>query len=106
MQKIKKGDEVVIISGKDKGKRGKVQRIIAASEKVVVEGVNLIKKHLKPNPRINQQGGIVEREAPLHVSNVALLNPVTGKADKVKIKVLEDGRKQRVFKSNQEVVDI
>jgi large subunit ribosomal protein L24 len=110
MRKIKKGDEVIIITGRDKGKQGKILRLVTDSqrtvEKVVVEGLNLIKKHLKPNPQRNQQGGIVEREAPIHISNVAIFNSMTGKADKVAIKILEDGRKVRIFKSNQELIDV
>lgn len=104
MRKIKKGDEVIVIAGKDKGKHGKVVRI-STDERLVVENVNLVKRHTKPNPARNQSGGIVEKEMPLHISNVALYNPATDKADRVGFKVLEDGRKVRVFKSNKEVVD-
>jgi large subunit ribosomal protein L24 len=106
MQKIKKGDKVIVIAGKDKGKTGVVTRILSGLEKLVVEGINVVKKHVKPNPNVGERGGILEKEAAIHRSNVALLNPVTNKCDKVKIKVLEDGRKVRVFKSNEEVVDI
>lgn len=106
MQKIKKGDEVIIITGKDKGRHGKVLRIILSSGRVVVEGINLIKKHVRPNPQRNQQGGIVEKEAAIHISNVALYNPVTKKADKVGFRMLEDGRKVRYFKSNDELVEV
>jgi large subunit ribosomal protein L24 len=104
MRKIRKGDDVVVIAGKDKGKRGVVSRMVG-DQKLVVENVNVVKKHTKPNPMRGVEGGIQEKEMPLHVSNVALYNPVTHKADRVGLKVLEDGRKVRVFKSNGEVVD-
>ena len=104
MQRIKKGDEVVVISGRDKGKRGTVLRRVDA-ERVVVEGVNRAKKHQRPNPAKNQTGGIVEKDMPIHVSNIALFNPATQKADRVGFKSLDDGRKVRVFKSNGEQVD-
>jgi len=103
MNKIKKGDEVIVITGKDKGKRGTVARVLEGQ--VVVENVNMIKKHQKPNPMAGVSGGIIEKESPLHISNVAIYNRATGKADRVGFKVLEDGRKVRVFKSNQEVID-
>jgi large subunit ribosomal protein L24 len=104
MNKIRKGDDVVVIAGKDKGKRGTVlQRL--DDEHLVVEGVNRVKKHTKPNPMKGQPGGIVEKEMPIQVSNVALFNPGTQKADRVGFKLLEGGRKVRVFKSNGEVVD-
>ena len=106
MMKIRKGDEVYVITGKDKGKRGKVLRVLVADEKLVVEGVNMIKRHTKPNPAAGTPGAIVEREAAIHRSNVALYNPMTQKPDRVGIKILEDGRKVRVFKSNNEVVDV
>ena len=105
MRKIRKGDQVVVTTGKDKGKRGTVLRVVG-DEKVVVENVNIAKKHVRPNPMRGEQGGIVDKEMPLHVSNVALYNPTIGKADRVGTKVLEDGRKVRVFKSNGEVVDV
>lgn len=105
MRKIKKGDDVIIISGKDKGKRGSVLRV-TDDERVVVESCNMVKKHVKPNPNTGESGGIVDKEMPLHASNVALFNPATGKADRVGIKTLEDGRKVRYFKSNNEVVDL
>ena len=105
MRKIKKGDDVIIISGKDKGKRGSVVRVLSEVGRVVVENVNIVKKHQKPNPAVGAPGGIIEKEMPLDISNVAIFNPVTGKADRVGIKVLEDGRKVRYFKSNGEVVD-
>jgi large subunit ribosomal protein L24 len=104
MNKIRKNDDVIVIAGKDKGKRGSVTRVLP-DDRVIVENVNMIKRHTKPNPNKGVSGGIVEREAPLHISNVALFNPVSKKADRVGIKVLEDGRKVRVFKSNNEVVD-
>ena len=105
MEKIRKGDEVVVITGKDKGKRGTVV-LRVDGEHVVVEGVNRAKKHVKPNPMKGVAGGIVDKDMPIHISNVALFNAATKKADRVGIKVLEDGRKVRVFKSNGEVVDV
>jgi large subunit ribosomal protein L24 len=104
MEKIRKGDEVVVITGKDKGKRGTVTRRVDA-EHVVVEGVNRAKKHVKPNPVKGVAGGIVDKDMPIHISNVALFNPATKKADRVGFKALEDGRKVRVFKSNGELVN-
>jgi len=105
MQRIRKGDEVVVISGRDKGKRGTVLRRVDA-EHVVVEGVNRVKKHQRPNPMKNLTGGIVDRDLPIHVSNVALFNPATRKADRIGFKELEGGRKVRVFRSNGEQVDV
>ncbi len=105
MKKLRKGDQVTMIAGKDKGKRGVVTRVID-DEKIVVEGVNMIKRHTKPNPTIGTPGGIVEKEAPVHVSNVAIFNPVTSKPDRIGFKLLEDGRKVRIFKSTKEVVDL
>lgn len=102
MQKIRRDDEVIVIAGKDKGKRGKVLKVLA-DDRLVVGGVNLIKRHTKPNPMLGQQGGIVEKEVPLHVSNVAIFNTETSKADRVGFKV-EDGKKIRVFKSTQKPV--
>lgn len=104
MRKIKSGDEVIVFTGKDKGKHGKVVRM--ADDRVVVENINIAKRHTRPNPMRGTPGGIIEKEMPLHISNVALVNPATGKADKVGFKVLEDGKKVRVFKSNGEVVDV
>lgn len=104
MARIRKNDQVVILAGKDKGKRGVVLRVLDDGH-VVVEGVNRVKKHQKPNPVRNIQGGIVEKEMPIDVSNVALYNVATQKADRVGYKVLEDGRKVRVYKSNGEMVD-
>lgn len=103
MNKIRKGDEVVVLTGKDKGKRGTVLRCVDA-ERVVVEGVNRVKKHVRPNPVKGQVGGIVEKEMPVHVSNVAIFNSATQKADRVGFKLLEDGEKVRFFKPNGELV--
>ncbi len=103
MNKIRKGDEVVVLAGKDKGRRGVVLRRVDA-ERVLVEGVNRVKKHAKPNPVKGQVGGIVEKEMPIHVSNVGVFNPATQKADRVGFKTLEDGKKVRVFKSNGELL--
>ena len=105
MQKIKKGDDVVVLVGKDKGKRGTVVRIVD-NKRVVVENVNLAKKHQKPNPQKGEPGGIVEKEMSVDLSNVALYNPEKGGPDRVGIKILGDGRKVRVFKSDGEVVDV
>ena len=105
MSKLRKGDDVVVLSGRDKGKRGTVLQIIENS-RILVDNVNVIKKHVKPNPNRGDTGGIIEREAPIQISNVALFNPNTNKADRVGYKVLEDGRKVRVFKSDGEVADI
>jgi large subunit ribosomal protein L24 len=104
MQRIRKGDEVVVISGRDKGKRGTVVRRVNA-DYVVVEGVNRVKKHQRPNPMKGVTGGIVDKDMPLHVSNLALFNPATQKGDRVGFRQLQDGRKVRVFKSNGEQVD-
>jgi large subunit ribosomal protein L24 len=103
MRKLKKGDNVVVITGRDKGKRGEVSRVVDADH-VLVNGVNTVKRHTRPNPLKNQPGGIVAREVPIHVSNVAIWNPVTQKADRVGFRTLEDGRKVRYFKSNGEIV--
>jgi len=105
MDKIRRGDEVVVIAGKDKGKRGTVVRRSDA-EHVVVEGANRVKKHVKPNPVKGVVGGIIEKEMPLHVSNVAIYNPGTKRADRVGFKTLEDGRKVRFFKSNGELLGV
>jgi large subunit ribosomal protein L24 len=104
MQRIKKGDEVIVICGRDKGKRGTVLRRIDADH-VIVEGINKVKKHQRPNPMKGVTGGIVELDKPIHVSNVALFNPATKKADRAGVKTLEGGRKVRVFKGNGEQVD-
>lgn len=104
--KLKSGDNVIVIAGKDKGKLGRILRVITKTNRVVVEGVNMIKKHVKPNPNANQPGGIQERESSIHISNVAIYNPVTKKADRVSYKLLSDGKKVRCFKSNNEVIDV
>ena len=104
MQRIRKGDDVVVLSGRDKGKRGTVLRRVDADH-LVVEGVNRVKKHQRPNPMKGVTGGIVDRDLPIHVSNVALFNPATKKADRVGSKTLQDGRKVRIFKANDEQVD-
>lgn len=104
MDKIRKGDGIIVIAGKDKGKRGTVL-VRVDDEHVVVEGVNRAKKHVKPNPVKGVTGGVVDKDMPLHVSNVALYNPMTQKADRVGFKHLEDGTKVRIFKSNGEVVE-
>ncbi|BAO43257.1 50S ribosomal protein L24 [Thiolapillus brandeum] len=103
--KIRKGDDVIVLAGKDKGKRGSVLKLVG-EDRVLVENINLAKKHAKPNPAKGEPGGIVEKEMPLHISNVALFNPVSNKADRVGFKTLDDGRKVRIFKSNGEVVDV
>lgn len=105
MNKIKRDDEVIVIAGKDKGKRGKVNKVLS-SGRLIVSGVQMVKKHQKPNPQANIPGGIIEKEASIDVSNVAIFNPITQKADRVGFKVLEDGKKKiRIFKSNGEAVD-
>jgi len=104
MQRIKKGDEIIVLAGRDKGKRGTVLRRVD-SQHVVVEGVNRVKKHQRPNPMKGVTGGIVDKDMPIHISNVALFNPATQKADRIGVKSLEDGRKVRVFKANGEQVD-
>lgn len=106
MRKIRKGDEVVVITGKDNGKRGTVLRVLTGEDKLVVENVNIVKKHTKPNPQRGVPGGIVEKEMAIDVSNVMLYNSQTKKGDRVGFRILEDGRKVRVFKSTQEVVDV
>jgi large subunit ribosomal protein L24 len=104
MKKIKKGDDVIVITGRDKGKRGTVLRV--DESRVLVEGANKVKKHERPNPMKNTTGGIIEKEMPLHISNVALYNPATQKADRVGIKVMESGKRVRYFRSNGEVIDV
>ena len=104
MARIRKSDQVIVLTGKDKGKRGTVLRVLDDGH-LLIEGVNRVKKHQKPNPMRNIQGGIIEKEMPIQASNVALFNVATKKADRVGSKVLEDGRKVRVFKSNGEMVD-
>jgi len=105
MQRIKKGDEVTVLAGRDKGKRGTVLRRVDA-EHVVVEGVNRVKKHQRPNPMKGEAGGIVDKDLPIHISNIALFNPQTKKADRAGVKTLDNGRKVRVFKGNGEQVDV
>ncbi|MCA1777937.1 MAG: 50S ribosomal protein L24 [Xanthomonadaceae bacterium] len=105
MQRIRKGDEIVVIAGRSKGQRGHVLKVLAG-ERLLVENVNMIKRHTKPDPQRQQPGGIVEREAPIQNSNVMLYNPATDRGDRVGFKLLEDGRKVRIFRSTGEVVDI
>jgi len=104
MKRIKKGDQVIVIAGKDKGRQGTVLKVTGDS--VLVEAVNMVKKHTKPNPMAGVEGGIIEKEMPLNISNVMLFNSMTNKGDRVGFKILEDGRKVRYFKSNGEVVDV
>jgi large subunit ribosomal protein L24 len=104
MEKIRKGDDVIVTAGKDKGKRGTVLRIVD-DRHLVVEGVNRVKKHQRPNPMKGQTGGIVEKDMPIDISNVALFNPQTKKGDRVGFKLMDDGRKVRVYKSNGEMID-
>jgi large subunit ribosomal protein L24 len=104
MKRIKQGDEVVIIAGKDKGRRGNVVRVYD-DDRILVEGVNIARKHQKPNPNAGQPGGIIEKEMPLDISNVMVYNPSAGKGDRIGIRYLADGRKVRYFKSNNEVLD-
>ncbi len=103
--KIKKGDEVLVIAGKDRGKRGKVLRVDAERQRVVVEGVNFVKRHTRPNPSKNIQGGIVEREAPIHVSNLLVISPESGRPSRVGYQILDDGRKVRVAKVDGAILD-
>ena len=105
MLKIRKGDEVVVLTGKDKGKSGKVVQLVAG-DKVLVEGINRVKKHQKPNPNAGITGGIIDKDMPIHISNVGLYNPESKKADRVGLKFLDDGKKVRYFKSNNEVIDV
>lgn len=106
MQKIKKGDDVIVITGKSKGKVGKVLSILTAKGKALVEGINMVKRATKGNPRANKPGGMIEKEAAIQLSNIAMYNPITKKADGVKIKLSKDGKKVRHFKSNDELIDI
>lgn len=103
MRKIKKGDDVIVITGKDKGKRGTVLRVVDL-EHVLIEGANRVKKHQRPNPMKGTTGGIVDKEMPLHISNVAIFNPASKKADRIGVKLLDDGRRVRYYKSNGEVI--
>jgi len=104
MHRIRKGDRVIVTTGRDKGRTGTVIRVLE-DDRLVIENVNMVKKHTKPNPQMGAQGGIVQKEAAIHASNVMLLNPATNKGDRVGYKTLDDGRKVRVYKSNREVVD-
>ncbi|HEX4240478.1 MAG TPA: 50S ribosomal protein L24 [Steroidobacteraceae bacterium] len=104
MKKIRKGDTVILIAGRDKGRKGAVIAVLD-DDRVRVEGLNMSKKHQRPNPQAGVQGGIIEREAPVHISNVQIFNPATQKADKVTFKALENGRRVRIFKSSREMVD-
>lgn len=106
MNRIRKGDEIVVLAGKDKGKRGIVLRMMKDEDKLIVENINMAKRHTRGNPLQGKPGGIVEKEMPIHISNVAIWNPVTSKADRVGFRNLEDGRKVRFFKSNDEVIDV
>jgi len=103
MNRIRKGDQVLLITGKNKGQKGEVLRIVG--DRVFVQNINLVKRHTKPNPQANQPGGIVEREASVHISNVQLVNPATGQGERIGFKILEDGRKVRTFRKSGEVVD-
>jgi len=105
MRKIRKGDDVIVIAGKDKGKTGSVNRVVS-SERIIVDGVNMVKRHTKGNPQQNVPGGIIDKEAPIHVSNVMIYNSNSGEGDRVGFKILEDGKKVRVFKSNGEQIDV
>ena len=105
MRKIKKGDKVIVLAGRDKGKRGDIMQVVDA-EHVVVAGINQVKRHTRPNPMKNEQGGIVTKEVPIHVSNVAIWNPITLKADRIGFRKLDDGRKVRFYKSNKEVIGV
>ena len=105
MQKIKKGDDVIVITGRDKGRRGTVLNVLD-NGRVLVEGINMAKKHQKPNPNAGVEGGIIEKAMPIDRSNISLFNPITEKADRVGVKSLEDGRRVRFYKSNNEVVDV
>lgn len=105
MAKVKKGDSVIVTTGKDKGRRGEVKQLYPNGY-ALVEGINIIKKHVKPIPQKEIQGGIVEKEKPIHISNIAIVNSVTGKADRIGFKLLEDGTKVRIYKSNNENIDV
>ena len=105
MARIRKGDNVVVRAGRNRGKQGTVMRVLR-NDRLVVEGVNVVKRHTRPNPQRGTQGGIVQKEMPVHISNVGVFNPATGKADRIGFKWLEDGRKVRIFRSTGEVVDV
>ncbi|MCY4016249.1 MAG: 50S ribosomal protein L24 [Gammaproteobacteria bacterium] len=104
MRKLRRDDEVIVIAGRDKGTRGTIMRMVG-DDRVIVGGVNLVKRHTKPNPNLGQPGGIVEKEVPLHISNVAIFNPDTGAADRVGIRIGEDGGKSRYYKSSGDAID-
>lgn len=104
MNNFRKGDEVIVITGKDKGNRGEVLKVMLEKENILVSGINKVKKHQKPNPNLGVAGGIVEKEMPLDISNVMHYNPVTKKGDRIGFKTLDDGRKVRIYRSNQEIV--
>ena len=106
MSKIKKGDEVVVLTGRDKGKRGIVLNVMMDMDKLIVENVNMVKRHTKGNPAQGSAGGIIEKEKAVHISNVAIWNPIINKADRIGFRTLEDGQKVRFYKSNNEVVDV
>ena len=103
MQKLRRDDEIIVLAGKDKGKRGTISQIVG--DRVIVGGVNMVKKHTKPNPNLGQPGGIIEKEAAIHISNVAIFNPEKNAADRITIQVGDDGMKKRVFSSSNEAVD-
>ena len=105
MKKLKKGDSIIVVSGKDKGKKGEILRVIEP-DKLIISNINLAKNHVKPHPNKNESGGIIEKEMPIHISNVMMFNPVSKKGDRVGFKNLEDGKKVRIYKSNKEVIDI
>lgn len=105
MKKINKGDEIIVLAGKDKGKQGNVLKVLG-NGKLIVESINMVKKHVKPNPNKGENGGILDKEMPIDASNVAIFNATTGKADRIGFKILKDNRKVRIFKSSGEVVDV
>ncbi len=104
MQKLKRDDEVIVIAGRDKGKRGKITRVLN-NGRLIISGINMVKRHTRPNPNIGQQGGIVEKEAGIQISNVAIFNPKSEKADRVTFKIEDDGTKVRIFKSDSSLID-
>lgn len=106
MSRIRKNDQVIVITGKDKGRTGKVLQVLSVSGKVIVEGINIVRKHVKPNPQMDEPGGIKPMEKPIQASNIAIFNSSTGKADRIGVKSLEDGKKVRIFKSTNEPIDI
>ena len=106
MKKIKKGDEIIVIAGKDKGKRGVITAVLKAGEYLLIEGINLVKKHVKANPNAGEQGGIVSKAMPIHRSNIMLYDSVKGKASRVGIRILADGQRKRYFKASDQLVDV